>query len=113
MRWLLRSKLHKATVTDADLDYIGSITIDEALIEAVGIMPGEKVLVVDNTNGARLETYVIPGARDSGDVMMNGAAAHLIHTGDDITILGFELSDEPVTTKKALVGEGNRIVRFL
>jgi len=113
MRWLLRSKLHKATVTDADLNYIGSITIDEALIEAVGIMPGEKVLVVDNTNGARLETYVIVGERDSGAVMMNGAAAHLMHKGDDITILGFELSEEPIASKKALLGEGNRIVRFL
>lgn len=113
MRWILRSKLHKATVTDADVNYVGSITIDEALIEAVGLRAGEKVLVVDNTNGARLETYVIVGERGSGDICMNGAAAHLIHRGDDITILGFELTDDELKPTKALLGEGNKIVRFL
>ena len=113
MRWILRSKLHKATVTEADVSYVGSITIDEALIDAVGLKPGEKVLVVDNTNGARLETYVIVGERDSGTICMNGAAAHLIHRGDDITILGFELTDIELTPTKALIGQGNKIVRFL
>ena len=113
MRWVLRSKIHKATVTDADLDYIGSITIDEALIEKAGFWPGEKVLVVDNTNGARLETYVIAGGKDSGIICMNGAAAHLIKPGDEIIIMGFELSDKPVKPKNILVDEKNRFVRFL
>lgn len=113
MRWILRSKIHKATVTEADVSYIGSITIDPVLADAVGIIAGEKVLVVDNTNGARLETYVILGERGSGVVCMNGAAAHLIHTGDDITILGFELSEGPIEPSKVLVGEDNRIIRQL
>ncbi len=113
MRWLLRSKIHKATVTEANLDYIGSITIDEDLIEMVGLLPGEKVLVVDNTNGARLDTYVIVGKRGSGVICMNGAAAHLIKKGDEIIIMGFELSDKPVDEKNILVDENNRFVRFL
>lgn len=113
MRWMLRSKIHRATVTEAELDYIGSITLDPVLIEAVGILPGEKVLVVDNTNGARLETYVILGERGSGIVCMNGAAAHLIHKGDNVTILGFELAEGVIDPKKVLIGEGNRIVREL
>lgn len=113
MRWILRSKIHKATVTVADLSYVGSITIDEALIEAVGLRAGEKVLVVDNTNGARLETYVIAGERDSGVICMNGAAAHLIHKGDDITILGFELTDDLIEPRKVLMGADNKILRSL
>jgi aspartate 1-decarboxylase len=113
MRWLLRSKIHRATVTEANLDYIGSITLDPALTDAVGILPGEKVLVVDNTNGARLETYVIAGERGSGVVCMNGAAAHLIHQGDNITILGFELADAPITARKILLDADNRIAREL
>ena len=72
MRWFLRSKIHKATVTEADLNYIGSITIDEDLVEKAGFLPGERVLVVSNTSGARLETYVIAGPRGSGIVTMNG-----------------------------------------
>jgi aspartate 1-decarboxylase len=71
MRWVLRSKIHKANVTKTDLDYIGSITIDEDLIEKAGFWPGEKVLVVSNTSGARLETYIIPGKRNSGIICMN------------------------------------------
>ncbi|MHA1559810.1 MAG: aspartate 1-decarboxylase [Alphaproteobacteria bacterium] len=113
MRWILRSKIHKATVTEADLSYIGSITLDPILTDAVGIIAGEKVLVVDNTNGARLETYVLLGERGSGVVCINGAAAHLIHKGDDITILGFELADGPIEPLKVLVGEDNRIIRRL
>src|SRR5271165_636014 len=81
MRWMLRSKIHKATVTDANLLYEGSITIDQELIERVGLLPGEKVLVVSNTSGARLETYVIAGERGSGVICINGAAAHLIKKG--------------------------------
>ncbi|MDP8237022.1 MAG: aspartate 1-decarboxylase [Candidatus Erginobacter occultus] len=113
MRWLLRSKIHRATVTEANLDYIGSVTIDEDLIEMVGLMIGEKVLVVDNTNGARVETYVIRGERGSGTICMNGAAAHLIKTGDQVIIMGFELTDSPITPRSILVDEKNRFVRFL
>jgi aspartate 1-decarboxylase len=113
MRWLLRSKIHRATVTEANLDYIGSVTIDEDLIEMVGLMIGEKVLVVDNTNGARVETYVIRGERGSGTICMNGAAAHLIKTGDQVIIMGFELTDSPITPRNILVDENNRFVRFL
>ena len=113
MRWVLRSKIHKATVTEANLDYIGSITIDEDLIDKVGLWSGEKVLVVDNTNGARLETYVIAGDRGSGTICMNGASAHLIKKGDEIIILGFELTDKPIKSYNILVDKNNHFVRFL
>jgi aspartate 1-decarboxylase len=113
MRWVLRSKIHKATVTEADVNYIGSITIDEDLIDRVGLLLGEKVLVVSNTSGARLETYVIPGARGSGVIGMNGAAAHLIRTGEEVIIMGFELTDRPLTPRNVLVDRQNRVVRDL
>lgn len=76
-------------------------------------MIGEKVLVVDNTNGARVETYVIPGERDSGIICMNGAAAHLIKKGDQVIIMGFELTDTPIKPKSILVDKRNKFVRFL
>lgn len=88
---ILKSKIHRVTVTEANLDYIGSITIDEALMEAANIYPGERVQVVDNTNGARLETYVITGKRGSGCICMNGAAAHLIGVGDTVIIMAYAL----------------------
>jgi aspartate 1-decarboxylase len=113
MRWVLRSKIHKATVTDANVAYVGSITIDEALIERVGLWPGEKVLVVSNTSGARLETYVIAGERDSGVINMNGAAAHLIKRGEEIIIIGFELTERPIVPRQILVDQDNRFVRDL
>jgi aspartate 1-decarboxylase len=113
MRWLLRSKIHKATVTKTDLNYIGSITIDEDLIEKAGFLPGEKVLVVSNTSGARLETYIIPGKRKSGIICMNGAAAHLIKKGEEIIVMGFELSDKPIKPKVILVDKRNRFVKYL
>lgn len=113
MRWFLRSKIHKATVTEADLNYIGSITIDEDLVEKAGFLPGERALVVSNTSGARLETYVIVGPRGSGVVTMNGAAAHLINAGDEIIIMGFELSDNPIGPTAILVDEQNQFIRYL
>ncbi len=114
MRWVLHAKIHKATVTEANLDYVGSITIDEALLEKTGLWPGEKVQVVDNTNGARLETYIIKGERDSGIICMNGAAAHLIHAGDEIIIMGYELTDRPILQPQAiLVDKANKFVRYL
>jgi aspartate 1-decarboxylase len=113
MRWLMRSKIHKATVTEANLAYVGSITIDADLIERVGLWPGERVLISSNTSGARLETYVIEGARGSGAVCLNGAAAHLIGKGEEIIIMGFELADKPVEPKVILVDGQNRFVRSL
>lgn len=113
MRWVMRSKLHNATVTEANLAYVGSITIDENLIDAVGLWPGEKVLVVSNTSGARLETYVIAGPRGSRAICMNGAAAHLIGEREEIIIMGFELVSEPVAPKVALLDAANRVVRML
>ena len=113
MRWVLRSKIHKATVTEADLNYIGSIAIDKELIEKAGCWTGEKVLVVDNTNGARLETYVIAAERGSGTICMNGAAAHLIKPGDEVSIMGFELVDKPIKPKNILVDKNNKFVRYL
>ena len=88
---ILKSKIHRVRVTEANLDYVGSITIDEDLMDASGIVAGEKVQVVDNTNGARLETYTIPGRRGSGEICMNGAAAHLMHPGDTVIIMAYAL----------------------
>lgn len=113
MRWLLRSKIHNATVTEANLAYVGSITIDSELLERVGLWPGERVMVVSNTTGARLETYVIAGAAGSGAICMNGAASHLIGAGEQIIIMGFELSDKPIAPKVILVDARNRFVRDL
>ena len=113
MRILVRSKIHKATVTDADVNYIGSIMIDEDLIERSGLWPGEKVLVVSNTTGERLETYVIVGPRGSGTVATNGAAAHVIKKGEEIIIMAFEISDQPVEPKFVLVNKHNKFVRYL
>ena len=113
MRILLRSKIHKATVTDADVDYVGSIMLDEELIERAGLWPGEKVLVVSNTTGERLETYVIVGPRGSGAVATNGAAARVIKKGEGIIIMAFELSDKPLEAKIVLVDKHNKFVKYL
>ena len=88
---ILKSKIHRVQVTEANLDYIGSITIDEDLMEAANIFAGERVQVVDNTNGARIETYVITGRRGSGCICINGAAAHLINVGDTVIIMAYAL----------------------
>ena len=111
MRWFLRSKIHNATVTDANVEYVGSITLDADLVERSGLMDGEKVLVADVSNGARVETYVIVGERGSGQVCINGAAAHRIRKGDRVIVMGFELADGPVEAAKILVDERNRFVR--
>ena len=113
MRWVIRSKIHKATVTEANLEYVGSLTIDEELMEKVGLWHGEKVLVVSNTSGARLETYVIKGERGSGVICMNGAAAHLIKAGEEVIIMGFELTEKPIEPKVILVDKKNRFVKYL
>lgn len=88
-RTVLTGKIHRATVTGANIDYVGSVTIDEALLEAADIIPGERVDVVDVTNGARLSTYAIPGAHGEGEICLNGAAAHLIHPGDIVIIIAY------------------------
>lgn len=113
MRWMLRAKIHKATVTEADVAYVGSITVDEDLMERVGLLEGEKVLVTSNTSGERLETYVIPGPRGSGVIGMNGAAAHRVGAGEEIIIMGFELTDGPIKPQVILVDESNRFVQYL
>lgn len=86
---ILKSKIHRVTVTEANLDYIGSITIDEALMEAAKILPGEHVYIVDNNNGERLETYAIPGPKNSGVICLNGAAARRVQPGDIVIIMAY------------------------
>jgi aspartate 1-decarboxylase len=86
---MMKSKIHRATVTQADLHYVGSVTVDEDLLEAADLLPGELVHIVDVTNGARLETYTIAGERGSGVIGINGAAAHLVHPGDVVILIGY------------------------
>ena len=111
-RSMMKCKIHRATVTEANLNYVGSITIDQDLMDAVDLLPNEHVHVVNNNNGARLETYVIPGARGSGVVCLNGAAARLVQPGDVVIIIAYGwMSDEQSRTyrpKVALLEEGNK-----
>ncbi|NFE94566.1 aspartate 1-decarboxylase [Clostridium botulinum] len=102
---MLKGKIHRATVTQADLNYMGSITIDKTLIDAAGILENKKVQIVDNNNGARLETYVIPGKRDSGIICLNGAAARLVQPGDEIIIIAYAqiIESEAKTYKPKVV----------
>ena len=88
-RTMLKSKIHRATVTQADLNYVGSVTIDEDLMDAADLLPGEQVAIVDVNNGSRLETYVIAGPRGSGVIGINGAAARLVHEGDIVIIISY------------------------
>ncbi len=90
---VVKSKIHRVTVTEADLNYVGSITIDEALMEAANLIAGEKVQIVNNNNGARLETYVIAGERNSGVICLNGAAARLVQKGDIVIIMSYARMD--------------------
>ena len=89
LRTMFKSKIHRATVTEVDLHYVGSVTIDADLLDAAGLLPGELVHIVDVTNGARLETYTITGERGSGVIGINGAAAHLVHPGDLVIIISY------------------------
>jgi aspartate 1-decarboxylase len=111
---MLTSKIHRATVTQADLHYVGSVTVDQDLLDAADLLPGEKVAVVDVTNGARLETYVIPGPRGSGVIGINGAAAHLVHVGDLVILIAYGvLTDAEARTRAphvVFVDERNRVV---
>lgn len=117
MRHMLLAKLHRATVTEANLHYVGSITIDRDLLDAVGILPHERVQVVNNHNGARLETYVIPGPRGRGDICLNGAAARLVQPGDIVIIMAYGwLTEAEARThrpKVALLDARNRVERLL
>lgn len=113
MRWVLRSKIHNATITAANPDYIGSITIDQDLIDRAGLWVGEKVLVVSNDSGERLETYVIAGGAESGVIAMNGAAALCMKAGEQVIIMGFELTEVPLEPKRVLVDEQNHFVKLL
>ncbi|HEY6047831.1 MAG TPA: aspartate 1-decarboxylase [Sphingomicrobium sp.] len=116
MRVMMKSKIHRATVTQADLHYVGSVTIDAALMEAADLLEGEQVAIVDVTNGARLETYVIPGDRGSGVIGINGAAAHLVRRGDLVIIISYAmLSDaeaRALEPRIVHVDEQNRIVKL-
>ena len=113
MRVLLKSKIHRAWVTDANPDYVGSILIDEDLMEKVDIWNCEKVLVCDVTNGNRFETYAIAGERGSGVCAVQGAAARLSSTGNCLIIMSFEYTDEPADPQMILVDENNQFVQVL
>jgi aspartate 1-decarboxylase len=93
LRTMLKSKIHRAVVTQADLHYVGSVTVDADLMEAADLLPGEQVAIVDVTNGARLETYVIAGEAGSGVIGINGAAAHLVHPGDLVILISYAQMD--------------------
>lgn len=112
-RTMLGGKIHRATVTEADLNYVGSITVDQDLLDAAGICVNEKVAVVNNNNGERLETYTIPGERGSGVVCLNGAAARLVQKGDIVIIMSYVMLSEPEVVnhepKVVLVDEHNKI----
>jgi aspartate 1-decarboxylase len=114
---MFKSKIHRATVTQADLNYVGSITIDSFLLEQSGILPGEKVQIVNNNNGARLETYVIEGERDSGIICLNGAAARLVQPGDNIIIIAYCLVDEKearnLRPKILILDENNKVIESI
>lgn len=111
---MFKGKIHRAIVTEANLNYVGSVTIDSTLLEASGILPGERVQIVNNNNGARLETYVIKGEPDSGVICLNGAAARLVQPGDSVIIIAYAwLDQEEARTfepKVVFVDENNKIV---
>ena len=109
LRSLLKSKIHRATITGAEVDYEGSISIPRDLMLAADLWEGEKVLVASSTSGARLETYVIPDEAGTGEIIIRGGAAHLIGAGHLVTILAFTWSESPVTPQRILCGKNNAI----
>lgn len=113
LRSMLKAKIHRATVTEADVNYVGSITIDSALLERIDLWPGELVHVWNATNGVRLETYVIAGDPGSGTICMNGPAAHRIHVGDIVIIAAFALTDVPIQSQAIMVDADNHYLRDL
>lgn len=116
-RTMMKAKIHRATVTEANLNYVGSITIDEDLIDLVDLYPNEKVQIVNNNNGARLETYIIPGPRGSGVICLNGAAARLVQTGDTVIIVSYAMMTEEEARRHqptiAIMGENNKVAQLL
>lgn len=117
MRTMMNAKIHRARVTEANLNYVGSITIDQDILDAVDILPNEKVAIVNNNNGARLETYVIAGERGSGKICLNGAAARLVQVGDVVIIMTYAQLDETElkshSPKVAVMNEHNEIVEMI
>ncbi len=115
LRTMMTSKIHRATVTQADLHYVGSVTVDEDLLDAADLLPGELVHIVDVTNGARLQTYTIAGERGSGVLGINGAAAHLVHPGDVVILIAYGQMDtaeaRALEPHVVFVDEHNRVVR--
>ncbi|WP_026694852.1 aspartate 1-decarboxylase [Peribacillus kribbensis] len=116
-RTMMNSKIHRATVTEANLNYVGSITIDEDILDAVGMLANEKVHIVNNNNGARLETYIIPGPRNSGVICLNGAAARLVQPGDIVIIISYAMIAEEKlkghSPRVAIMDENNRIKEMI
>ncbi|KAB2338297.1 aspartate 1-decarboxylase [Cytobacillus depressus] len=116
-RTMMNGKIHRATVTEANLNYVGSITIDTDILDAVGMIPNEKVQIVNNNNGARFETYIIPGERGSGVICVNGAAARLVQEGDIIIIISYALvAEEKINMhhpKVAIMNKNNQIKEIL
>ncbi|AUS08737.1 aspartate 1-decarboxylase [Laceyella sacchari] len=116
-RTMMKAKIHRATVTEANLNYVGSITIDQDILDKVDILPNEKVQIVNNNNGARLETYVIPGERGSKVICLNGAAARLVQPGDRVIIISYAMmEDQAARSHKpvvAVLDEENNIVEML
>ncbi|HEC2152089.1 aspartate 1-decarboxylase [Staphylococcus delphini] len=117
IRTMMNAKIHRARVTEANLNYVGSITIDQDILDAVDILPNEKVAIVNNNNGARLETYVIAGERGSGKICLNGAAARLVQVGDVVIIMTYAQLDETElkthSPKVAVMNEHNEIVEMI
>ena len=116
LRIMMKSKIHRATVTQADLDYVGSVTIDADLLDAAELLEGEQVAIVDITNGARIETYVIPAARGTGVIGINGAAAHLVKAGDLVIIMSYAMIDEAearaLTPRVVHVDGRNQVIKI-
>lgn len=116
-RTMMNGKIHRARVTEANLNYVGSITIDSDILDAVGMLPNEKVQIVNNNNGARFETYIIPGERGSRVICVNGAAARLVQEGDVVIIISYALvAEEKLAShqpKVAIMNEDNEIVELL
>lgn len=116
-RMMMNSKIHRAQVTQADLNYVGSITIDQNILDAVGMLPNEKVHIVNNNNGARFETYIIAGERGSGVICVNGAAARLVQRGDIVIIISYVYVDNKEVAEHqptvAIMGEENCIKEMI
>lgn len=116
-RTMMNAKIHRARVTEANLNYVGSITIDQDILDAVGMVENEKVQIVNNNNGARLETYIIPGKRGSGVICLNGAAARLVQPDDIVIIISYALVPEEKVKdhkpKVAIMDEHNRITQLI